>query len=133
MNPYRCLKIRAWELFPEAGRCSKQGVNMVNFEDFSRLDLKIGKILTVSDHPDADRLYVLKVDIGEKKIQLVAGLKKHYSPEELEGKSVVVLTNLEPRVLRGVESQGMLLAAQSNDKVTVLVPDTEVDLGSTIR
>ncbi|MCK4809609.1 MAG: hypothetical protein KAS99_01555 [Candidatus Omnitrophica bacterium] len=105
---------------------------MISFEDFSRLDLKIGKILAVTDHLRADRLYVLRVDIGEKIIQLVAGLKKYYSPDELEGKLIVVLTNLEPRVLRGVESQGMLLAAQSNDKVTILVPDAEVDLGSTI-
>ena len=106
---------------------------MVSFEDFSKLDLKIGKILEVSDHPNADKLYVLKVDIGEKTIQLVAGVRKYYQPQELQGKLIAVITNLEPRVVRGVESQGMLLAAQSKDTITILSPEKEVSPGSLIR
>ena len=107
---------------------------MVRFEDFSKVDLKIGKVLEVTDHPNADKLYVLKVDIGQDQIrQLVDGIKGYYQPQDLEGKSVVVLTNLEPKVVRGVESQGMLLAAQSQDKVVYLTPEKEMPPGSTIR
>ena len=107
---------------------------MVSFEDFSKVDLKIGKVLEVTDHPNADKLYVLKVDIGQDQIrQLVAGIKGYYQPQDLAGKSVVVLTNLEPKVVRGVESQGMLLAAQSQDKVVYLTPEKEMPPGSTIR
>ena len=106
---------------------------MVSFEDFSKLDLKIGKILEVSDHPNADKLYVLKVDIGDKTIQLVAGIKQYYDSQELQGKLIAVITNLEPRVVRGVESQGMLLAAQSENMIAILSPEKEVSPGSKIR
>ena len=105
---------------------------MISFDDFSKLDLKVGKILDVSVHPDAERLYVLKVDIGEKVIQLVAGIKKAYSPEELRGRLIVVVSNLEPRTLRGIESQGMLLAAKDGDMIAVLMPEKEVAPGSRI-
>jgi methionyl-tRNA synthetase len=107
---------------------------MINFEDFSKIDLKIAKVLEVNDHPNADKLYILKVDTGKDQVcQLVAGIKEHYQPQDLEGKSVVVLTNLEPKVVRGVESQGMLLAAQSQDKVVYLTPEAELPPGSKIR
>lgn len=106
---------------------------MVNFQDFAQLDIRIGKIVEITDHPAADKLYVLKVDIGEKVIQLVAGIKKYYLPDELQGKSITVITNLEPKKLRGVESQGMLLAAQGDEVVSVLTPDKDVPAGSTVR
>lgn len=105
---------------------------MVSLEDFSKLELKVGKIIAVSDHPQAEKLYILKVDVGGKEIQLVAGLKKFYTSRELEGKSIVVLTNLEPKALRGVESQGMLLAAQDKNTVAILTPEKEVAPGSTV-
>ena len=106
---------------------------MVNFDDFSKLELKTGKILEVSSHPDAEKLYLLKVDIGEKVVQLVAGIKPFYTPEQLENKLVVVLVNLEPKNIRGVSSEGMVLAAQGKDDVSLIVLDKEVDPGSTIR
>ncbi|UCG35484.1 MAG: hypothetical protein JSW17_01395 [Candidatus Omnitrophota bacterium] len=106
---------------------------MVSFEDFSKLDLRIGRILEVNAHPNADKLYVLKVDIGQKVIQLVAGIKNYYEPQGLQGKLIAVITNLEPRTVRGVESQGMLLAAQSKDTITILSPEKEVPPGSPIR
>ena len=106
---------------------------MVSFQEFSKLDIRVGKVLEVEDHPNADKLYLLKVDIGEKQIQLVAGLKQHYQPQELKNKLIIVLTNLEPKVVRGKESQGMLLAAQSKDTVSMLMPDREVEVGSVIR
>ena len=107
---------------------------MVTFEDFSKLDLRIGKILEISDHPNADKLFVLKVDIGEREIQLVAGIKNYYNSEDLKGKLIVVLTNLEPKALRGVESQGMLLAAQSSDRIGLIGPYEALEVvGSKIR
>jgi len=106
---------------------------MVNFDDFSKLELRVGKILEVDPHPDAEKLYLLKVDIGEKVIQMVAGIKPFYTPEQLENKLIVVLTNLEPKNIRGVSSEGMILAAQDKDDVSLIVLDKEVALGSTIR
>ena len=106
---------------------------MVNFDDFSKLELKTGKILEVNPHPDAEKLYLLKVDIGEKVIQLVAGIKPFYTREQLENKPVVVLTNLEPKNIRGVLSEGMVLAAQGKDDISLIVLDKEVAVGSPIR
>ena len=106
---------------------------MVGFDDFSKMDIRIGKILSASEHPNADKLYVHRVDIGEKEIQLVAGIKNYYAADELTGKDIVVLTNLEPRTLRGIESQGMLLAAQSEETISVLSPDREMPAGSKVR
>jgi len=76
---------------------------------------------------------LVKVDIGDEVRQLVAGLKKYYRPEELLNKTVVIVANLEPKKLRGVESQGMLLAADDGENVALLMPDKEVKLGSRIR
>ena len=106
---------------------------MASIEEFSKLGLKMGKITEVADHPNADKLYLLKVDTGDKTIQLVAGLKKHYTPQSLEGRTIAVLTNLEPRVVRGVDSQGMLLAAQCGDEVSILTSDKEIEPGSVVR
>lgn len=106
---------------------------MVNFDDFSKLDLKVGKILEASMHPDAEKLYLLKVDIGEKTIQLVAGIKPFYDPEQLENKLIVVLTNLEPKNIRGILSEGMVLAAQDKDDISLIISDKEIAVGSTIK
>lgn len=106
---------------------------MVNFDDFSKLDLKVGKILEASMHPDAEKLYLLKVDIGEKTIQLVAGIKPFYDPEQLENKLIVVLTNLEPKNIRGILSEGMVLAAQGKDDISLIISDKEIAVGSTIK
>ncbi len=106
----------------------------VSFDEFARLDLRVGKIIEVKDHPNADRLYVVKVDLGDEVRQLVAGLKKYYKPEELLNRYVVIIANLEPKKLRGVESQGgMLLAADDGERVALLMPDKEVKLGARIR
>ncbi len=109
----------------------KEGKKMeyVSFDEFAKLDLRVGKIIEVNDHPNADRLYVVKVDLGDEVRQLVAGLKKYYKPEELLNRYVVIIANLEPKKLRGVESQGMLLAADDGERVALLMPDKEVKLG----
>ena len=106
---------------------------MATFEDFSKLELKVGKILEVTVHPNADKLYVIKVDLGERTTQIVAGIRSYYTPEELVGKSAVVVANLEPKMLRGVESNGMLLAAHSEEKIVILTTDKECLPGSLIK
>ena len=102
------------------------------FRGFESANLKIGKVMEVGPHPNAEKLLVLKVDIG-KEIQLVAGLKAYYPGEELKGKQIVVVTNLQPAKLRGVESQGMLLAAEAGGKVKVLTPAGEATPGDAVN
>lgn len=105
----------------------------ITFDDFSKMSLKIGKIVDAQPHPNADKLYVLKVDLGEKQVQLVAGIRATYTQEELIDKQIVVLENLEPKALRGVESQGMLLAASGPEGPVLLSPEKQVSLGSPVR
>jgi len=106
---------------------------VVSLEDFEKLELRVGKITEVIDHPKADKLYILKVDIGNEVRTLVAGIKPWYPKEELLGKYVIVLANLETKVIRGVTSQGMLLAADDGSQVSVLTIDKPVKLGSRVR
>ena len=108
-------------------------MDTITFDDFLKLDLRTGTIKEASAHPDADKLLLLKVDIGEKEIQLVAGIKNSYSADELAGKQIAVLTNLEPRKIRGQLSEGMLLAAQGSERISILTTDKEVEPGSQIR
>jgi methionyl-tRNA synthetase len=91
------------------------------FRGFEALNLKVGEVVDVKPHPNAEKLMVLEVDIG-KRIQIVAGLRHYYSEEALKGKKIVVVTNLQHAKLRGVESQGMLLAAEAGKMVKVLTP-----------
>ena len=106
---------------------------MIGMNEFKKVELKIGEILSAEDHPNADNLIILRVDVGEEKPRtLVAGLKGHYDMDELAGKKVPVVTNLEPARLRGVESRGMLLAAQDGDTVSLLTVDKDVAAGSAV-
>ena len=86
---------------------------------FSKLNLKVAVIEDVQSHPNADKLYVLKI-LADKPRQLVAGIKQFYAPEQLNGKHIVIVSNIKPAMLRGIESQGMLLAAQLGNEVKVL-------------
>ena len=106
---------------------------MINFDDFEKIELRVGEILEVEDMPNADKLYKLKVDTGEERT-LVAGIKKHYSKEELIGKKIIVICNLEKRKLKGITSEGMLLAASDDDKenVVLLTIDKDIENGSRI-
>ena len=93
----------------------------IDFEDFTKVDLVVGKILEAKDHPNADKLLVFKVDIGEDEPRtIISGIKKWYNPEDLVGKNVIVVRNLAPRKMRGIESQGMLLAADFDDDLSLL-------------
>jgi methionyl-tRNA synthetase len=107
----------------------------ISYDDFAKLELKVGKILEVSAHPKADKLLVLKVDLGEKEPRtIVAGLKKFYSTEDLVGKKAVFVANLAPVNLRGIESNGMILAAAEgkDEKVAFLTPEKDVKEGSKV-
>ncbi len=107
---------------------------MISFEDFKNMELRIATVKDVQDHPDADRLYVLKVELADGQIkQIVAGIKKHYSKEELIEKQIVIVNNLETAMLRGVESQGMLLAASDENALAVIVPEKKLLNGSSVR
>jgi len=106
---------------------------MVNIEDFKKLELKVAEIREVNDHPRADKLYIVKVDFGDKTKQLVAGIKSSYKKEELVGKQVIVVDNLEPAILRGVESQGMLLAASDEAGISIILPERKMKLGSIVK
>jgi len=106
---------------------------MASIEDFKKFQFVIGQIKDVVPHPDADRLFVMKVDIGTEVRQVVAGIRRSYAPEALVGKRVALVANLDPAVIRGVESQGMILAASDETGVSVLSPDRDVVLGSTVK
>lgn len=107
---------------------------MITIEDFAKLELKVGQVVEAKLHPNADRLLVITVDIGgaEKK-EIVSGIAQHYKPEELVGKKVVVVNNLQPAELRGVTSHGMLLAAKDGEILTLVVPERPVGAGSQVR
>lgn len=107
----------------------------IPFTDWEKIKLQVGRIIEIEDHPKADKLYVLTVNFGEETRTIVAGLKGHYSKEDLKGKQGIFITNLEPVTLRGVESNGMTLAAISPDesKVVILSPSEEIPEGSIIR
>lgn len=106
---------------------------MINIEDFRKLELKVAEIKEVTEHPNADRLYVITVDLGDKTKQVVAGIRGSYTKEALIGKQVVVVDNLEPAVLRGVESQGMILAASDEEGITIVAPERKAKLGSIVK
>ena len=106
---------------------------MITFDDFKKLELRTAKIVDVKDHPDADRLYVIEVEIAQEKRQVVAGIKSSYQPEDLIGKSVVVVVNLEPATIRGVESNGMILAASDDNGLSVITLDKDVLSGSLVK
>ena len=106
----------------------------VSFEEFSDMDMRVGEVQSVEDHPNADRLYKVKINVGKETLQTCAGLKNHYEKEELEDKRVIVLANLEPTELRGETSECMMLAAEDKeDNVSLLTTDAEIDSGSEVH
>lgn len=106
---------------------------MITIEQFGAVELRVATVKSAEPHPNADRLLVLRVDLGGEERQLVAGIRAHYDPAALVGRQVVVVANLEPAKLRGVESQGMILAASDGNRVVLLRPDDSVDPGAVVR
>lgn len=105
----------------------------ISFNDFMKVKLRVGKILSVEEVEGSDNLYSLTVDLGEEKRHIIAGLKKHYKKDELIGKLVTVVANLKPKKIFGRMSEGMLLAADDGENVSLLTPDKEVKVGSEVR
>jgi len=111
-----------------------ENVATIEYADFEKLDMRVAEIQTVENIEGADKLYKLEVSIGEEIRTICAGIKEYYSHEDLIGKKIIVLTNLQPRKLRGIESQGMLLAASNSDhtKVSLITPDVDIAVGSQV-
>lgn len=107
---------------------------LVSFEEFQGMDIRVGEVLEVEDHPNADKLYKVQLDVGDKELQTCAGLVNHYSMEELEGRKVIVLSNLEPTDLRGERSECMMLAAEDKEgNVELLGLENGMENGSEVR
>src|SRR5271170_759736 len=106
----------------------------IQYDDFAKLELRVATVLECKPHANADKLLVLKIDLGTEQRQICAGLRQHCAPEELVGKQIVVVANLAPRQMRGEISQGMLLAATdpASGKVIVVTPSQPTAAGSKV-
>jgi methionyl-tRNA synthetase len=106
-------------------------MSQIKYDDFAKIELKVATIKKVEDIEGADKLYKLEVDLGNEKRTICAGIKQHYKKEDLKDKQIIIVANLEPRKMKGIESQGMLLAASNDDhsKVILISPDKKVDSG----
>lgn len=106
----------------------------ITIDDFRKVDLRVAKVISCEKVPKSEKLLRIEVQVGEEKRQIVAGISKHYKPEDLVGKNVVVVANLAPAKLMGLESNGMLLAASTdNGKLAVLTTESDIDSGSIVR
>ena len=101
-------------------------------EEFKKIELRTAKVLDAQEIPGADRLWKLLIDVGSEKKEIVAGIKAHYSREALIGRAIIIVNNLAPSIIRGVESKGMLLAAKSESQLTLLTLDRELPPGSPV-
>src|ERR671923_1145687 len=99
---------------------------MISIDEFRKVELKIATIKSAEPHPNADKLMVLQIDLGAEERQICAGIRSHYTAEELVGRQIVVVANLETAKLRGLDSQGMLLAASDQGRVIILTPEKSV-------
>ena len=111
---------------------SEKEKGIIEYNDFAKLDIRIAKILKAEKVENADKLLKLSVKVGTEKRTLMAGIAESYEPKDIEGKLIPMLFNLKPRKLRGVESQGMILAADINGKAVLLHPDKKIPDGSHI-
>ena len=111
-----------------------EGVTTINFDDFEKIDLRVAEIQKVEDIEGADKLYKLTISLGKESRIICAGIKQFYSHEDLKDKKIIIIANLKPRKLRGIESKGMLLAASNKDhtKVSLISPDQDIELGSIV-
>lgn len=106
----------------------------IQFPDFAKVQLRVAKVLEAWNHPGADKLIVMKIDLGTEQRQICAGLRGYYEAQDLIGRNIVVVANLAPRMMRGVESNGMLLAASNADhsQVIVLTPERDIEPGAVV-
>ena len=106
---------------------------MASIEDFKKIELVVAQIKEVKEHPNADRLYVLQVDSGRDVRQIVAGIRKAYTPDQLINRRIILIANMEPALIRGEVSNGMLLAASDANGMALLAPDKDMAIGSTVK
>lgn len=104
-------------------------MDQITFEDFKKIEIRMGKVVECEKVEDADKLLKLQVDFGDFKRQIVSGIAESYTPEEIKGKTLPFIVNLEYRKFRGEESQGMLMAVDAGEKTILLEPNAEVDPG----
>ena len=105
----------------------------IAFDDFSKLDLRVGTVLSAEKIEKADKLLKLEIDLGFERRTIVSGIALHFTPEEITGKQVVVVANLAPRKMRGIESNGMILMAENNDgKLHFVTPENEINAGAPV-
>ena len=110
-----------------------EGPATITYDDFAKVDLRVGNVTAAERIPKADKLLKLTVNLGTEERTILAGIAEMYEPEEVVGKQVVVVANLAPRKMRGIESQGMLLAADIEGQAILLHPETEVPAGAKVR
>jgi methionine--tRNA ligase beta chain len=110
----------------------RRGREMISIDEFRKVELRVATIRSAEPHPNADKLMVLQIDLGSEQRQICAGIRNHYAPEDLIGRQIVVVANLETAKLRGLESQGMLLAASDERRVILLMPEKTVEAGSKV-
>ena len=107
--------------------------DIVTYDDFAKLQFQIGKVISCEEVPKSKKLLLFQVQVGNEVRQIVSGIKKYYSHEEMVGKNVMVLVNLAPRTIAGIESQGMILSAEDDeDNVFVMVPDKDIKPGAEV-
>lgn len=106
---------------------------MINIDDFKKVELKVAKVLSAEKIEGSDKLLKLQLDLGTEQRQILSGIAKHYQLEDLVGKQIVIISNLEPRQMMGLESQGMVLAAGDGEVVSLLTPDKDMPAGSSIK
>jgi methionyl-tRNA synthetase len=108
---------------------------MISIDDFTKVNMAVGKIMSAEKMPDADKLLILKVDFGEDAPrQIVSGIALHFpAPETLVGRKFIFVTNLEPRIIRGFESQAMILAANSPEAFSLLEVDDNIPTGTALK
>ena len=105
---------------------------MISIDEFRKIELRVATIKSAEPHPNADKLMVLQIDLGSEQRQICAGIRNQYAPEELVGRQIVVVANLETAKLRGMDSQGMLLAASDEGRVILLTPEKSVQAGAKV-
>jgi methionyl-tRNA synthetase len=116
----------------EAPKEDASGVNLITIDDFFKSELKVAEVLTAEKVEGADKLLKLQIEIGPEKRQIIAGVADFYTPDEITGKKIIVVTNLQPATIRGVESHGMLLAAKKKKQLVLVTVDGDIPSGAKV-
>jgi len=126
-------KVEEKKTDPAAEEDQPEGVVLIDYNDFAKVELRTARVVSAEKMPGATKVLKIEVAIGNEKRQMVAGIALHYEPEDLIGKTVVVVANLKPAKIRGVESQGMLLAASKGEKLCLITVDDDLSSGAVVK